>query len=97
MELDGRRSPCASGRVPVSGAYARDSIVAAVIARGRSGDEVRRVLESAVTRAAGQEGCEPGPVQLRGDHDPRLAGDAVAYLEPLHDMGVALCTAHLAR
>ncbi|HKP15282.1 MAG TPA: hypothetical protein VJT85_04430 [Gemmatimonadaceae bacterium] len=61
--------------------------------RGRSGDELRRALESAVTRAAGQEGCEPGPIQLREDRDPRLAGDAVAYLKPPRAVGVASCAA----
>ena len=78
-------------------ARARDSIVVAVSTRGRSGDALRRALESAVTRAAGQEGCEPGPVQLRGDRDPRLADDAVAYLESPRGVGVASCTARLAR
>jgi hypothetical protein len=91
---------CASipGRASVGRdyAYARagDSIVVAVSTRGRSGDELLHALESVVARAASQERCVAGPVQLRGDRDPRLADDAVAYLEPPRTVGVAPCSAH---
>ena len=74
-------------------AYARagDSLIVAVSTRGRSGDELGHALEAAVARAASQERCDPGPVQLRGNRDPRLADDAVAYLEPPRGVGVAIC------
>lgn len=80
-------------------AYARagDSLVVAVSTRGRSRDEVLHALESAVARAASQESCVAGPVQLRGDRDPRLADDAVAYLDPPRGVGVARCSGRPAR
>ena len=94
---------CASiaprGSVGRDYAYARagDSIVVAVSTRGRSGDEVRQALQSAVARAAEQERCEAGSVQLRGDRDARLADDAVAYLDPPRAVGVALCSVRQSR
>ena len=80
-------------------AYARagDSIIVAVSTRGRSRDELLHALESANMRAATQERCEAGPVQLRGDRDSRLADEAVAYLEPPRGVGVALCHARSGR
>ena len=80
-------------------AYARagDSIVVAVSTRGRSPDQLLHALDSAVARAARQERCEAGRVQLRGERDTRLADDAVAYLTPPRSVGVALCNARPAR
>ena len=80
-------------------AYARagDSIVVAVSTRGRSGDELLHALERAVARAASHERCNAGPVQLRGDHDSRLADEAVAYVEPPRGVGVAPCNPGPAR
>lgn len=80
-------------------AYARagDSIVVAISTRGRSHEQLIHALDSAVARVAGQEGCEAGPVQLRGERDERLADDAVAYLRPPRGVGVALCGARSAR
>ena len=70
---------------------ARDSIVVAVSARDRSSAEIQRALEAAVARAATQEGCESGTLQLRGEQDSRLAADAVAYLRAPHRVAVASC------
>ena len=80
-------------------AYARagDSIVVAISARGRSHDQLLGALDSAVARVAGQERCEAGPVQLRGDRDARLADDAVAYLRPPRGVGVAHCAVRSTR
>jgi hypothetical protein len=72
-------------------ARARDSIVVAVSARDRSSTDVERSLESAVTRAAREEGCDPGPLQLRGDRDPRLGAEALAYLTSPHRVAAAAC------
>ena len=74
-------------------AYARahDSIVVAVSARNRSDRDVERALETAVTRAAAEEGCTKGELQLRGDSDARLATDALAYLGAPHRIAVASC------
>lgn len=70
---------------------ARDSLVVAVSGRGRSGPEVQQALQSAALAAAKLEGCEPGTVETRGDADPRLAADAVAYVRAPRWIGVASC------
>jgi hypothetical protein len=70
---------------------ARDSIVVAVSVRDRSSAEIQRALEGAVARVAAGEGCEPGAPQLRGEQDPRLAADALAYLRAPHRVAVASC------
>lgn len=72
-------------------ARARDSIVVAVSARNRSDRDVERALETAVVRAASEEGCAAGAAQLRGDSDARLAADALAYLGAPRRVAVASC------
>ena len=73
-------------------ARARDSIVVAVSARDRSTDEIQRALQSAATRAAREEGCEPGALQLRGESDTRLAADALSYVSAPRRVAVVACT-----
>jgi hypothetical protein len=87
----------ASARRDFAYARAGDSIVVAVSTRGRSGDELRLALETAVARATAQERWGAGPVQPRGDRDSRLADDAVAYLEPPRAVAVARCSARQSR
>jgi hypothetical protein len=72
-------------------ARARDSLVVAVSARSRSTDEIQRALESAAARAAREEGCEPGTLQLRGESDARLAADALGYVAGPHRVAVVAC------
>ncbi len=72
-------------------ARARDSIVVAVSARDRSDADVARSLQAAVARAAREEGCDPGPLQPRGDRDPRLGAEALGYLSAPHRIAVAAC------
>jgi hypothetical protein len=80
-------------------AYARagDSIVVAVSARDRANADVERSLESAVARAARDEGCDPGALQLRGDRDARLGAEALAYLTAPHRIAVAACAGRRGR
>ena len=80
-----------SGTRDYAYARARDSIVVAVSARNRSSADVERSLESAVARAAREEGCDPGAFQLRGDRDARLGAEAIAYLTTPHRIAVAAC------
>ena len=70
---------------------ARDSLVVAVSARNRSDAEVQRALQVAAAAAAKGEGCEVGTVETRGDADPRLAADAVAFVRAPRRVGVATC------
>ena len=81
----------ASGARDYAYARARDSIVVAVSARNRSADEVQRALASAVARAAREEGCDPGALQLGGDGDARLATDALGYVSAPRRVAVAAC------
>ena len=88
---------CAGATRTTSGtrdyAYARagDSIVVAVSARDRASADVERSLDSAVARAAREEGCDPGALQLRGERDERLGAEALAYLTAPHRIAVAAC------
>jgi len=88
---------CAGATHTASGArdyaYARagDSIVVAVSVGGRSTADVERSLESAVARAAHEEGCDPGASQLRGERDARLGAEALGYLTSPRRIAVAAC------
>ena len=74
-------------------AYARDrdSLVVAVSARDRPSAEVERALALAAARAAREEGCETGVLQLRGENDSRLGAEALGYLRTPHRVAVVAC------
>jgi hypothetical protein len=78
-------------------AYSHDSLTVAVSTSGRTDDEVQDALRRAVLRAAEEERCEPTTLSRRGDRDPRLSADALAYLKPPHLVAVAACVRAPAR
>ena len=75
-------------------AYARagDSLVVAVSVRTvETSGAARSALAAAAKRAAAQERCDAGPLSVRGEHDPRLAADAVRWLPVPHRVAVLAC------